>query len=100
MLHSAVQHKRQTLVLTPLGFSLLRQLADGAFHSGEDLAETVGLTMADQPKGIRCAELFHPDPDHAADDVTVGEGGAVEIKLEPYAARWFRLVTDRDTALI
>jgi len=23
-------------VLTPLGFSLLRQLSDGAFHSGED----------------------------------------------------------------
>jgi len=33
-------------VLTPLGFSLLRQLADGQFHSGEDLAATVGLTRA------------------------------------------------------
>jgi BirA family biotin operon repressor/biotin-[acetyl-CoA-carboxylase] ligase len=33
-------------VLTPLGFSLLRQLADGEFHSGEDLAEKVGLTRA------------------------------------------------------
>ena len=33
-------------MLTPLGFSLLRQLADGQFHSGEDLAATVGLTRA------------------------------------------------------
>ena len=33
-------------MLTPLGFSLLRQLADGQFHSGEDLAEKVGLTRA------------------------------------------------------
>ena len=33
-------------MLTPLGFSLLRQLADGEFHSGEDLAATVGLTRA------------------------------------------------------
>jgi hypothetical protein len=32
--------------------------------------------------------------------VTVGEGGAIEVKLEAYAARWFRLVTDQDTALI
>jgi BirA family biotin operon repressor/biotin-[acetyl-CoA-carboxylase] ligase len=27
-------------------FSLLRQLSDGAFHSGEDLAASVGLTRA------------------------------------------------------
>ncbi len=33
-------------MLTPLGFSLLRQLSDGAFHSGEDLAASVGLTRA------------------------------------------------------
>ena len=33
-------------MLTPLGFSLLRQLADGQFHSGEDLAAKVGLTRA------------------------------------------------------
>jgi len=32
--------------------------------------------------------------------VTVGEGGTVEVKLEAYAARWYRLVTDLDTALI
>ena len=25
-------------MLTPLGFSLLRHLSDGSFHSGEDLA--------------------------------------------------------------
>jgi BirA family transcriptional regulator, biotin operon repressor / biotin---[acetyl-CoA-carboxylase] ligase len=33
-------------VLTPVGFLLLRQLADGEFHSGEDLAAEVGLTRA------------------------------------------------------
>ncbi len=33
-------------MLTPLGFNLLRQLADGDFHSGEDLAAKVGLTRA------------------------------------------------------
>jgi BirA family biotin operon repressor/biotin-[acetyl-CoA-carboxylase] ligase len=33
-------------VLTTLGFSLLRQLSDGQFHSGEDLAAKVGLTRA------------------------------------------------------
>lgn len=33
-------------MLTPLGFSLLRHLADGEFHSGEDLAAKVGLTRA------------------------------------------------------
>ncbi len=33
-------------MLTPLGFSLLRQLADGEFHSGEELAAKVGLTRA------------------------------------------------------
>jgi BirA family biotin operon repressor/biotin-[acetyl-CoA-carboxylase] ligase len=56
VLHFAVQHKRQTLVLTPLGFSLLRQLADGAFHSGEDLAETVGLTRARVSQLLKQAE--------------------------------------------
>ena len=33
-------------MLTPLGFSLLRQLADGEFHSGEDLADKVGVMLA------------------------------------------------------
>jgi BirA family transcriptional regulator, biotin operon repressor / biotin---[acetyl-CoA-carboxylase] ligase len=56
MLHSAVHHKQQTLVLTPLGFSLLRQLADGAFHSGEDLAATVGLTRARVSQLLKQAE--------------------------------------------
>src|SRR5664279_5227464 len=56
MIHSAAQHKRQTLVLTPLGFSLLRQLADGAFHSGEDLAATVGLTRARVSQLLKQAE--------------------------------------------
>jgi BirA family biotin operon repressor/biotin-[acetyl-CoA-carboxylase] ligase len=43
-------------VLTPLGFSLLRQLADGEFHSGEDLAATVGLTRARVSQVLKDAE--------------------------------------------
>jgi BirA family biotin operon repressor/biotin-[acetyl-CoA-carboxylase] ligase len=43
-------------VLTPLGFSLLRQLADGQFHSGEDLAARVGLTRARVSQVLKDAE--------------------------------------------
>jgi BirA family transcriptional regulator, biotin operon repressor / biotin---[acetyl-CoA-carboxylase] ligase len=43
-------------VLTPLGFSLLRHLADGAFHSGEDLAASVGLTRARVSQVLKDAE--------------------------------------------
>ena len=43
-------------MLTSLGFSLLRQLADGAFHSGEDLAATVGLTRARVSQLLKEAE--------------------------------------------
>jgi len=44
-------------VLTPLGFSLLRQLADGEFHSGEDLADKVGLTRARVSQVLKDAEV-------------------------------------------
>ncbi len=43
-------------MLTSLGFSLLRQLSDGAFHSGEDLAATVGLTRARVSQLLKEAE--------------------------------------------
>ena len=43
-------------MLTPLGFSLLRQLADGAYHSGEDLAANVGLTRARVSQVLKEAE--------------------------------------------
>ena len=44
-------------MLTPLGFSLLRQLADGQFHSGEDLADKVGLTRARVSQVLKDAEV-------------------------------------------
>jgi BirA family biotin operon repressor/biotin-[acetyl-CoA-carboxylase] ligase len=44
-------------VLTPLGFSLLRQLADGQVHSGEDLATKVGLTRARVSQVLKDAEV-------------------------------------------
>ena len=43
-------------MLTSLGFMLLRQLADGAFHSGEDLAASVGLTRARVSQLLKEAE--------------------------------------------
>lgn len=43
-------------VLTPLGFTLLRELADGDFHSGEDLAAKVGLTRARVSQVLKEAE--------------------------------------------
>ena len=43
-------------MLTPLGFSLLRRLADGDFHSGEDLAAKVGLTRARVSQLLKQAE--------------------------------------------
>jgi BirA family biotin operon repressor/biotin-[acetyl-CoA-carboxylase] ligase len=43
-------------VLTPLGFTLLRRLSDGAFHSGEDLAAQVGLTRARVSQVLKDAE--------------------------------------------
>ena len=43
-------------MLTPLSFTLLRQLSDGDFHSGEDLAEKVGLTRARVSQLLRQAE--------------------------------------------
>ena len=43
-------------MLTSLGFTLLRQLADGAFHSGEDLAATVGMTRARVSQLLKEAE--------------------------------------------
>lgn len=43
-------------MLTPLGFSLLRHLADGSFHSGEDLAASVGLTRARISQVLKDAE--------------------------------------------
>jgi len=64
-------------VLTPLGFSLLRQLSDGAFHSGEDLAAKVGLTRARVSQLLRQAE-------------TAG------LSLERVRGRGYRLVTAPD----
>ena len=43
-------------MLTSLGFTLLRQLSDGAFHSGEDLAANVGLTRARVSQLLKEAE--------------------------------------------
>ena len=64
-------------MLTPLGFSLLRQLSDGAFHSGEDLAAKVGLTRARVSQLLRQAE-------------TAG------LSLERVRGRGYRLVTAPD----
>ena len=45
-----------TSVLSPLGFALLRQLSDGKLHSGEALAEAVGVTRARVSQILRASE--------------------------------------------
>jgi BirA family biotin operon repressor/biotin-[acetyl-CoA-carboxylase] ligase len=64
-------------VLTLLGFSLLRQLADGEFHSGEDLATKVGLTRA------RVSQVLK-------------EAGAAGLALERVKGRGYRLLEAPD----
>jgi BirA family biotin operon repressor/biotin-[acetyl-CoA-carboxylase] ligase len=64
-------------VLTPLGFSLLRQLADGQFHSGEDLAAKVGLTRA------RVSQVLK-------------DAGAAGLALERVKGRGYRLLEAPD----
>ena len=43
-------------VLSPLGFALLRQLADGELHSGEALAAATGITRARVSQILSAAE--------------------------------------------
>ena len=43
-------------MVSPLSFTLLRRLSDGAFHSGEALAATVGLSRARVSQVLRDAE--------------------------------------------
>ena len=64
-------------MLTPLGFSLLRQLADGQFHSGEDLAAKVGLTRA------RVSQVLK-------------DAGAAGLALERVKGRGYRLLEAPD----
>ena len=63
-------------MLTPLGFSLLRQLADGQFHSGEDLAAKVGLTRA------RVSQVLK-------------DAGSAGLALERVKGRGYRLLEAR-----
>ncbi|MES1983202.1 MAG: biotin--[acetyl-CoA-carboxylase] ligase [Pseudomonadota bacterium] len=43
---------------TPLAFTLLRMLADGAFHSGEMLAQQLGISRASVNNALRGAEQW------------------------------------------
>jgi BirA family transcriptional regulator, biotin operon repressor / biotin---[acetyl-CoA-carboxylase] ligase len=45
-----------TSVLSPLGFALLRRLADGELHSGEALAAATGVTRARVSQILRASE--------------------------------------------
>ena len=60
-------------MLPPLGFTLLRALSDGDFHSGEALAASVGLTRARVSQVLREAEM-------------------VGLKLERIRGRGYRLL--------
>ena len=47
---------RSPVVLSPVGFALLRCLADGELHSGEALAATIGMTRARVSQLLKQAE--------------------------------------------
>jgi BirA family biotin operon repressor/biotin-[acetyl-CoA-carboxylase] ligase len=60
-------------MVSPLSFTLLRRLSDGAFHSGEALAATVGLSRARVSQVLQDAE-------------------AAGLKLERIRGRGYRLL--------
>ncbi len=45
-------------MLSPVGFALLRRLADGELHSGEALAATIGMTRARVSQLLKQAESY------------------------------------------
>ncbi len=64
-------------------------------HNLGSSAEKVALSLPGTEPGTRCVDLF----DHST-ELTVADGGGLEIPLEPYGARWFRLLTGTSTALV
>jgi BirA family biotin operon repressor/biotin-[acetyl-CoA-carboxylase] ligase len=80
-------------VLVPLGFTLLRRLADGNVHSGEELAAAVGMTRARVSQVLKDAEstglrlerirgrgyrLLDAPPFLASDEIVAALGGRAD----------------------
>ena len=57
--------------------------------------EEVSLSLPGQQPGTRVVNLFD-----RSTELTVADDGSLEIQLEPYGARWFRLLTGSSTELV
>jgi trehalose synthase len=64
-------------------------------HNLADVNVTVPLTLTGVEPGARLVNLFDLD-----EVLKVAEGGAVEVALEGYGARWFRLLRDDEPTLL
>lgn len=64
-------------------------------HNLSDAKQHVRLVQPEEPPGTRCIDLFDPRTEHR-----LGHDGTLTLELEPYAAHWFRLLTDGDTTLV
>ena len=83
-----------TSILSPLGFALLRRLADGELHSGEALAAATGVTRARVSQILRASEAAGFTLERVrgvgyrlVDPVPFLDRGAIEAALGPTASR-------------
>jgi glycosidase len=56
-------------------------------HNLSDAAVTVQLSLPGEPPGSTCGDLFN-----RSNRLEIADDGGLTIDLEPYGARWFRLV--------
>ena len=56
---------------------------------------SVTIALPEEAPGTRCVDLLDPTT-----ELTFGDGGALALDLEPYAARWYRLVRGETAALL
>jgi BirA family biotin operon repressor/biotin-[acetyl-CoA-carboxylase] ligase len=83
-----------TSMLSPLGFALLRRLADGELHSGETLAAATGVTRARVSQILRASEAAGFTLERVrgvgyrlVDPVPFLDRGAIVAALGPTASR-------------
>ncbi len=56
---------------------------------------SVTIALPEEAPGTRCVDLLDPTT-----ELTFGDGGTLALDLEPYAARWYRLVRGETAALL
>ncbi len=64
-------------------------------HNLGDAPCLVSITLPEERPGTRCVDVADPTR-----ELVVGDGGAIELDLEPYAARWYRLIRGDTPTLI